>query len=117
MFNNIKVSLTVTVPGIVIDSQSSSTAKDGVYNTMYVKDNKGNSDKITFITSKNKSINQVIKICQEAYNTMIDPNIPIEGISMFAWKNLTPVNRLWLHLVAIANDMRGKVASYTVFED
>ena len=100
---------------------------------------------LIFFTRKNREVRQVLNISKEAYLYFISEETPfnyhpskdfkptnpvrshkdrktgewVEGtpVSNQSWKTLSPTQRLEWHLDAIAQDLGGKVESYSIFND
>lgn len=144
MNNEIKVSLTVALRGGVIFSKEEclkttqktikkETKSGKVYkktinvqvedwdkmdkHTLKVADKGGkNPEVITFHTRKTKPATQSMNICKEAYEYMTSKECPAWG-KPYQWAQMNPKQRLKAHLQRIAEDLRGKILSYKVFED
>lgn len=86
-----------------------------------------------YFTRKNRPAKQTINISEEAYNYFISTEVPSsfhiplelraslkrshESFEQQAWKKLSREERLVWHLKTICDSMRGKMESYTVFDD
>ena len=75
---------------------------------------------LEFKTRKCKPATQVIKMSQEAYDYMTSIACPewfIHQGGIHKWKQLSPEQRLELHLERICKAMGGKSYSYSIFGD
>lgn len=144
MNNEIKVSLTITLPGSVMFSKEEclkttqkvierKTKSGKMYkktiniqvddwdkmdkNTLRVTDkNDKNPEIITFYTRKTKPATQSINICREAYDYMTSKECPVwENPSR--WAQMNRKGRLESHLKRIAEELKGYILSYKIFED
>lgn len=107
--------------------------------------NKGEKETLTYYTRRCKEARQVINISREAYNYFISSEVPhnyrapknfkpyaptrsrldrktkkwVEGIpiEVQAWRASSMEQRLEWHLNSICASMRGRMESYTVFND
>lgn len=75
---------------------------------------------LVFYTSKCIPAHQVIKMSNEAYESMISTTcpewfMPQGGINK--WKRLTPEQRLEAHLDRTCKSLKGKSYSYVIFGD
>lgn len=95
---DIKVNLTITLPGRVKISEVevSKKLKDKVFKT--------------------KDAKQVIKLSREAYNFMTSNYCP-ENFKSKNWSQMGKKARLETHLKEIAEALGGKMLSYQIFEN
>ena len=98
----------------------------------------GKKETITYFTRKSREVRQIINMSEEAYNYFISVEMPqgyqapngyrahldkksknlIEvPLDIQSWRELSKKQRLEWHLNAICENMRGKMESYTVFND
>ena len=107
----IKVSLSVSLQG------SNTDPNVEVKNVVFVWDNKQKKHvPVEFYTKGNSLITQTINISKEAYNYMTSKECP-EWSKKAEWLSMSKKKRFEAHLSRIANDFRGKVVHYEVFED
>lgn len=99
---DIKVNLTITLPGRVMISE--------------VEYLKKTHKKRVFKTGKTKDAKQVIKLSKEAYNFMTSNYYPVNFKSK-NWYQMSKKARLETHLKEIAEALGGKMQSYQIFED
>lgn len=144
MNNEIKVNLTVILPGRdkfeeekcrtlvnkVIKKKNKKTGKLYTKNievwedspnmvdfhSMKVSEKGNNSEIITFTTRKYKPATQSININKEAYKYMTGNEFPAWS-SASSWKQMNRILRLESHLDRIAEDLGGEVLSYKIFDD
>lgn len=154
--SNIKISLTVLVPGATMVSEQECSkqlkkpvinkkgkyagkpAKDKngkpVYHTVTVpdltkvqthhvmvsgsKDGKKSKESLVYYTRKNKTVQQVINLSEEAYDYYVSSEVP-HGYSAHAhsWETMSKKQRLEWHLKSICSSLGGKMGSYVVFND
>lgn len=129
---DIKVSLTVTVPGAVPFSEQlcfknnkpieGMTEKFHAY-IMEPQNGKLVSKRVTLDICKRIPAKQVINMCTEAYNYMTSSNSCPEWFKTPGknpskeWKALTDTQRLELHLKRTAAHLGGVIESYSVADD
>lgn len=144
MDKEIKVSLTIALPGSVMLSKEEclkttqkeiekKTKAGKIYkkiiniqvedwdkmnsHTMRVTESKKSNPKtITFHTRKSKQATQSINICKEAYDYMTSEVCPSWSNNK-KWKLIKSEQRLKAHLSRIAESLGGYMLSYKVFED
>lgn len=144
---DIKLSLTVTVPGAVPFSKQlcfkNSTIEDKkgrpvtieapiegmtepftAWVPMWNKQlNKAESRRTTLHICKRRPAHQTINMSTQAYQYMIDGNYCPEWFyvpgknASKEWKSLSQTQRLELHLARVAADLGGEIDSYFVAED
>lgn len=143
MNNEIKVSLTIELPGATMvlkenclkTIQKEVTKKDKsgkIYkkttkiqaedwdkmdkNVLDIYNNK-ELKHITYFTRKTKPAIQSINITKEGYNSMTSDGRPEWYKGPINWNNLSKKQRLEKHLNVIAEYLGGKVSSYQIFEE
>lgn len=144
MNNEIKVSLTITLPGGVMESKDEclkttqkviekKTKTGKVYkkkitlqvddwdkmdhNSLRVEDAKGkNPEIIHFYTRRCKPVLQVIKFNKDSYEYMISKEYP-SWAKPWKWNQMNKKERLETHIQRTAKHFGGEVVSYQVFED
>lgn len=127
--NEVKVSLSIKLPGRVMLSQESAKALEKMNlagftkHSMVVEEHKrmGKKVKVDKETIHFKTRNSVpavqnINICKEAYLYMIGKECP-SFISPKDWSRMSKVKRLEAHLNEIAESRNGVVLHYHIFED
>lgn len=127
--NEVKVSLSIKLPGRVMLSQESAKALEKMNlagftkHSMVVEEHKrmGKKVKVDKETIHYKTRNSVpavqnINICKEAYLYMIGKECP-SFISPKDWSRMSKVKRLEAHLNEIAESRNGAVLHYHIFED
>lgn len=123
--SNIKVNLSILLPGGTMLSVEESTRKTksgdvvmdpNKHDKFELRLNdRGKEAPITVYTRKTKKAKQVIHLCEEAYNYMTSASeIPYayKGV----WRGLKPHERLTWHCNRIAEQLGGTVASIQVLE-
>lgn len=143
--NEIKVNLTIVLPGSMMFSKEEclkTTRKvvekksrgGGIYkktievqvgdwdktdkHTMKVTGpDTSDSEIITFYTRKSKPASQSINICKEAYDYMTSKDGCPPSIKQFVWTKMKPIQRLEAHLDLICKHLRGISYTYKVFDD
>lgn len=120
MDTNIKISLSIALPGSVLFSKESSF-KNGKPDPekhhkefMKIEDGKGHFETITVNTRKCIPAKQIINISEEAYNYFISDEKPSDYRN--DWKSMSIQARLYWHLSEIAKSRGGKMISYQVLE-
>lgn len=120
MDTNIKISLSIELPGSTMFSKEASfknaTPLPDKHNKefMKIKNGNGNLETITINTRKCIPAKQVINISEEAYNYFISDEKPPEYRS--DWKKMSSAARLYYHLDSIAKAMGGKMIDYKVLD-
>lgn len=131
---DIKVSLTVAVPGAVPVSKQlcfkNNTPIEGMTEKFHAyvteknpQNGKPVSRRITLDICRRQPAMQVINISSESYNYMTDPSTCPEWFRVLGknpskeWKALSDIQRLELHLGRFAADLNGVIESYSVAED
>lgn len=120
MDTNIKISLSIALPGSVLFSKESSFKNDKPdpekhhKEFMKIEDGKGHFETITVNTRKCIPAKQIINISEEAYNYFISDEKPPEYRS--DWKKMSSAARLYYHLDSIAKAMGGKMIDYKVLD-
>ena len=143
---DIKVSLTILVPGAnMISKEESLTSiqrcvtnkgkqvyKQGKplmkevlvedldkhdLNTILISNDKGKIvDRVTFYTRKSVPARRSMNLSREAYDYMVSDMYP-EWYKLRNWKNLTKEQRLTIHLERIAQNFGGEVEDFIVYDD
>lgn len=113
---DIKLSLTVAVPGATMVSEEASSGnavKFQVYNERSKR-----MENIFFRMNKRIPAQQVINMTTEAYENFISEAKPwnYKGTSVH-WKHMKRKERLIWHLENIAEELGGEIISYHVFND
>lgn len=121
MVTDIKVSLTVALPGRTMVSKEESLKNPMLLTKEVVKiyDVKTNRiNNVNIFTRVTKPASQSLNICSEAYKKMISSSTPLkyEGTS-HQWNKLNRNDRLLWHLENIAQELGGVIMSYEVFPD
>lgn len=131
---DIKVSLTVAVPGAVPFSKQSCFKNDTPIEGMTEKfhayvteknpqNGKPVSKRITLDICKRKPARQVINMSSDAYNYMTGGNSCPEWFRTPGknpskeWKALNDTQRLEMHLERVAADLGGVIEAYSVADD
>lgn len=140
MNNEIKVSLSCTLPGRIQLSKEASLVNVKVkkfskkgkpywanelienkdfYNlhSLIVTDENRNKERIIFSTLKYKNAKQSLKINKEAYGYMISKQACPEWEKKSRWNTITNTERLESHLNRICKSLGGISYTYEVFED
>lgn len=117
---NIKVSLTIALPGSIMYSKQS-CLKNGKpdpdkYNREYLKveDGKGHFEILTVNTRKCIPATQVININEDAYNYFISDEKPHDYRN--DWKSMSKDARLYWHLTEIAKLAGGEMLDFKVLD-
>lgn len=76
---------------------------------------KGKPETLKVATRKCKRATQVINLCEEAYNEMVNPNI-VPYKYKGAWKGLTNNQRVQWHCQQIAEAIGGNLESFVVLD-
>ena len=143
---DIKVSLTILVPGANMISKEESLKRiqkcvtnkgKQVYkqgkplmkevlvedpgkhdlNTVLISNDKGKIvDRVTFYTRKSVPARRSMNFSREAYEYMVSDVYP-EWYKLRNWKNLTKEQRLAIHLERIAQNFGGEVEDFIVYDD
>lgn len=143
MNNEIKVSLTITLPGRVMFSKEecletiqkeilkpiSKKKKIKIVkdiqvpiknkfstNSLVVEDTDGTKERIQFFTRKCIPARQNISINKDAYKDMVSSNCP-SWESPYKWNNKNKIARLESHLQRLMENYNGISYSYQIFED
>lgn len=127
MNNEIKVSLSVTLPGSVMYSQEQAKAleeeKVGTgYDTfnMRVEGKKSDGRKdvqtITVKTRKSKPASQSLNLSMDAYNYMVSNEAPY-FVKPRDWERLTKKQRLEAHLKRICEELGGVSFTYAILDN
>ena len=116
--NDIKLSLTVTLPGRVPVSGEESPVNTHqeqvcVYNPITKR-----MEKVKVYIKNNKPAQQVLNMSSEAYQNFISNTKPYEyeGGAM-EWKKLKKEEKIIWHLEQIAQSMGGEIRSFNVYDD
>ena len=126
--NNVKISLTITLPGSVMVSEVDSLKRisDKKGNTKEVFDfsknnkqtmqlyHKGKKEQIEIFIRKSKPAKQVINLPQEAYDQFTGDYIPRKYNGK--WKSLTPMQKIRWHCQQIAEELGGRLEDFKVFD-
>lgn len=116
--NDIKLSLSVALPGRVSESGEESPVNSReevveVYNEVSRR-----LEKVKIRVKKCKPAQQAINMSSDAYRTFISQTKPFgfKGTS-HEWKNMKKNDRLIWHLKEIADSLGGILVAYHVFDD
>lgn len=118
--DNIKISLSIALPGSVLYSKESSFENGKPIpekhhkEFMKIEDGKGHFETITVNTRKCIPAKQIINITEEAYNYFISDEKPPEYRN--DWKSMSKPARLYWHLTEIAKSRGGKMIDYKVLD-
>lgn len=114
--DNIKISLTVILPGSVMVS-----AEESAKNPLKTTDKsemelfyRGKKERLQIFTRKTVPARQVINLTQEAYDNFISDNIPYKFKGV--WKGLSDKDKIRWWCQNIANSLGGQVAGIQVFD-
>lgn len=123
--NEIKLSLTILLPGRTILSKEACLKTMQKGNEIVVVEDYDKCDKTyvnvgkrtyTIHTRKTKSATQKINLGRDAYEYFISNECPY-WCKPKVWSNLSRKQRLQIHLEGIAESLNGKLESYHIFED
>ena len=123
--NEIKLSLTILLPGRTMLSKVDSLKKMQKGNEIVVVKDYDKCDKssvnvgkrtYTIHTRKHKPATQKINLGRDAYKYFISDECPY-WCKPKVWSNLSRRQRLLMHLEGIAESLNGKLQSFEVFED
>ncbi len=106
---NIKISLSIILPGSVIISEADSLKR--------ISDKKENTKEVfnkQTMQLKLKNAKQVINLPQEAYDQFTGDYIPKRYKGK--WKALTSMQRVRWHCQQIAEELGGKLETFKVFD-
>lgn len=120
MDTNVKISLSITLPGSVMYSKQS-CLKNGKLDPekyhkefMKIENGKGHFETITINTRKCIPAKQIISISEDAYNYFISDEKPPEYRN--DWKSMSKEARLYWHLTEIAKSRGGKMLEYQILD-
>ena len=127
MNNEIKVSLSITLPGSVMLSQEQAKAleeeKVGTgYDTFSMRvegkngDGKKDAETITVKTRKCKPAGQSLNLSMDAYEYMIGKEAPY-FVKPRDWERLTKKQRLEAHLKRVVEGLGGVSFTYTILDN
>lgn len=86
-------------------------------NTILISNDKGKIvDRVTFYTRKSVPARRSMNLSREAYDYMVSDVYP-EWYKLRNWKNLTKEQRLAIHLERIAQNFGGEVEDFIVYDD
>lgn len=86
-------------------------------NTILISNDKGKIvDRVTFYTRKSVPARRSMNLSREAYDYMVSDMYP-EWYKLRNWKNLTKEQRLAIHLERIAQNFGGEVEDFIVYDD
>lgn len=86
-------------------------------NTILISNDKGKIvDRVTFYTRKSVPARRSMNLSREAYDYMVSDMYP-EWYKLRNWKNLTKEQRLAIHLERIAKNFGGEVEDFIVYDD
>ena len=123
--NEIKLSLTILLPGRTMLSKVDSLKKMQKGNEIVVVEDYDKCDKsyvnvgkrtYTIHTRKHKPATQKINLGRDAYKYFISDECPY-WCKPKVWSSLSRRQRLLMHLEGIAESLNGKLQSFEVFED
>lgn len=123
--NEIKLSLTILLPGRTILSKEACLKTMQKGNEIVVVEDYDKCDKsyvnvgkrtYTIHTRKCKPATQKINLGRDAYEYFISNECPY-WCKPKVWSNLSKKQRLLAHLEGIAESLNGKLESYHIFED
>lgn len=124
MNNEIKVSLSVVLPGRTMLSQEEAETLEKQGSVAFdefnveVSDAKGeNKEVIGVKTRKSIPANQALNISKEGYDAMIDKDNCPYWSKAGTWASMNTKMRLEAHLQRICASLGGISYTYTVFED
>lgn len=111
--DNIKISVSFSIPGSVAYQEKDNNGDPIRYNTVSIP--MGKSAPITIKVAKCKPSTQSINMTDEAYKGML--STPIHKISLNHWKRMTDVQRVAEHLKDIQYDLHATSFEFTIYED
>ena len=123
--NEIKLSLTILLPGRTMLSKVDSLKEMQKGNEIVVVEDYDKCDKsyinigkrtYTIHTRKHKPATQKMNLGRDAYKYFISDECPY-WCKPKVWSNLSRRQRLLMHLEGIAESLNGKLQSFEVFED
>ena len=133
MNNETKILLTINLEGGTLQKGEPEVkkyylTKKDLFPNQKFKNGTGNkvirSGKYTHIPTTQSTAQQVIKMTKDAYNYMTSTEVPSWFVPFKPlkprtkeWSNLTPTQRLELHLARTCRHLRGKSFSYKIIED
>lgn len=113
-----KISLTITLPGRVVDSlDSANLEKHSMSLIEKVGKNKVKKSTVYYTTPKYKDVIQNINMTKDAYKYFVSNETPTFFNKPKEWKNMSKKKRLELHLEETAKSLGGKLLFYHVFDD
>ena len=114
--DNIKINLTITLPGSVLVSKEESlkNPKQTTEKTEMELFYRGKKERLQIFTRKAKPAKQVINLTQEAYDNFISDNIPhkFKGV----WKGLSDKDKIRWWCQNIASSLGGTVGGFEIFD-
>lgn len=123
MNNEIKVSLSIILPGRVMYSQKQAKAFEKEksstgYDTfsMRVEESKKNIEIINVKTRKSNPATQSLNLSVDAYNFMTGREVPSFSKTKI-WLNLSTKQRLEAHLKKIVEGLGGTSFTYTIYNN
>lgn len=124
MDNNIKISLTISLPGSTMYSEKEVTSskkedKTKINNhSIKVSGNKEQKPStIYFTTRKCKPATQTINLTKEAFDYMISDSCPEWITNKGNWKRKNKLQKVEEHLNRMAEYFGGEILSYKIFEE
>lgn len=122
--SEIKINVSVTLPGSVILTQAEAKQlekeKTGTgfdITKLKVEDKKGNKDVLSIRTRKYKSCSQSINMSKEAYDYMTSKDGCLPNIKSYVWAKMNKTQRLKAHLDLVCKALKGTSYTYKVFDD
>lgn len=131
--SNIKLSVNITLPGSVMMTsqeceENPKVNYDRNFMTLSVKETLPKSKKVSYRsipieykTRKCKTAQQVIKMCDEAYEYMTSNSCPEWFNSTYGgpmrWKRLSKIERLEYHLDRVCKSVGGSSFTYNIYPD
>lgn len=116
--NNIKISISFSIPGSIMFQEKDSKGEPVRYNlnTIAVSDRKNSkTETLTYKTAKCKPCTQPINMTEEAYKDMM--STPIHNISLNHWKRMSEKQKVAEHLKDIQHDLHATSFEFTIYED
>lgn len=123
MNNEIKVNLTVVLPGrtMMSEQECSENPKENydTFSLQIVDNDKGKDKRYTISPKLRKSVpaTQSMNISREAYNYMSSIGSCPAKVKLRDWEHLHPRQRLEYHLRMICESVKGVKYSYVIFSD
>lgn len=122
--SEIKISISVTLPGSVMLTQDEAAhlekEKAGLgydMTKLKVEDKKRNTEILHIRTRKYKSCSQSINMSKEAYDYMTSKDSCLPNIKSYMWAKMNKKQRLEAHLDLVCKALKGTSYTYKVFDD